>query len=119
MNTRQTGQAGEDQAALFLIKHGYKILARNFNTPQGELDLVVRQGNALVCVEVKSRASMAFGGPLLAVTPAKQKRLALAATQYIKANSPKFDSIRFDVVCILPDRIEHVQNAFQPNRNTL
>ncbi len=119
MTTRQAGQTGEEQATQFLAQHGYRILARNFATPQGELDIVAQDKNTLVFVEVKARASMAFGGPLLAVTPAKQKRLALAATQYIKAKCPKFDSIRFDVVCVLPDTIEHVPNAFIPDRHTL
>ena len=119
MNTRQAGQQGEERAAQFLTGLGYQILARNFTTVQGELDLVAKKADTLVFVEVKMRASMAFGGPLLAVTAAKQKRLARAATQYLKANRPKFDSIRFDVVCVLPDRIEHVPNAFQPDRSTL
>lgn len=119
MISRQTGQNGEEQAAQFLARLGYQILARNFSAPQGELDIVVQDKNTLVFVEVKTRASMAFGGPLAAVTPAKQKRLALTAMQYIKARSPKFDSIRFDVVCVLPDRIEHVPHAFIPERTTL
>ena len=119
MTTRQDGQHGEEQAARFLTQHGYRILARNFATAQGELDIIANDKKTLVFVEVKARASMAFGGPLLAVTAAKQKRLALTALQYIKANRPKFDSIRFDVICILPDRIEHVQNAFAPERTVL
>ena len=119
MNSRQTGQNGEEEAVQFLARLGYQILARNFSTPQGELDIVVQDKNTLVFVEVKTRASMAFGGPLAAVTPAKQKRMTLTAVQYIKARSPKFDSIRFDVVCVLPDRIEHMINAFTPERTTL
>ena len=119
MTTRQAGQTGEEQAVKFLAQRGYQILARNFSTSQGELDIVAQDKNTLVFVEVKTRASMAFGGPLLAVTPAKQKRLTLTAMQYIKAKCPKFDSIRFDVVCVLPDKIEHVPNAFVPHRHTL
>lgn len=119
MNTHQAGQAGEDRAAQFLTRQGYQILTRNFLTPQGELDVVAQDKKTLVFVEVKARSSMAFGGPLTAVTPAKQKRLARAAVQYIKATCPKFDSIRFDVVCVLPDKIEHIPNAFQPDRTTL
>ena len=119
MNTRQAGQAGEEQAVQFLTRQGYQILARNFAVRGGELDIVARFKNTLVFVEVKQRASQAYGGPLAAVTPAKQKRLALAAVQYIKVKCPKFDSIRFDVVCVLPDRIEHVPNAFEPGRSTL
>ena len=119
MNTKQTGQQGEEQAAHFLEKKGYKILARNFSTPQGELDLIAADKKTLVFVEVKARAYEAFGGPLAAVTPAKQKRLSLAAQQYIKIKSPKFDSIRFDVICILPGKVEHLENAFIPGRTNL
>ena len=119
MNTQQTGQQGEQQAARFLEQKGYKILARNFFTPQGELDLVAAHGSTLIFVEVKTRAYAAFGGPLAAVTPAKQKRLALAAQQYIKIKSPKFDRIRFDVICILPEKLEHIEHAFVPARTNL
>ena len=119
MNTKHTGQQGEEQAARFLESKGYKILARNFSTPTGELDLVAAQGKTLVFAEVKARAYAAFGGPLAAVTSAKQKRLALAAQQYIKMESPKFDRIRFDVICILPGKLEHIENAFLPSRTNL
>lgn len=119
MTTRQAGQCGEEQAAQFLARQGYKILDRNFSTAQGELDIIAQDQCTLVFIEVKMRASQAFGGPLLAVTPAKQKRMALAAMQYLKAKSPKFDSIRFDVICILPTSLEHIKNAFQPARTTI
>lgn len=119
MNTKQTGQHGEELAAQLLEKKGYQILARNFSTPQGELDLVACDHTTLVFVEVKTRSYEAFGGPLAAVTPAKQRRIARTATEYIKINSPKFDSIRFDVICILPGQTEHIENAFIPSRTTL
>ena len=119
MNTRQIGQQGEEQAARFLENKGYKILVRNFSTPTGELDLVAAYGKTLVFAEVKARAYEAFGGPLAAVTPAKQKRLVLAAMQYIQMKSPKFDRIRFDVICILPGKLEHIENAFLPSRTNL
>ena len=119
MTTKQTGQQGEEQAARFLQDKGYKILARNFSTPQGELDLVATHQDTLIFVEVKARAYTAFGGPLAAVTLPKQKRVALAAQQFIKIKSPKFDRIRFDVVCILPGKLEHIENAFLPDRTNL
>ncbi|MBR4592229.1 MAG: YraN family protein [Elusimicrobiaceae bacterium] len=119
MTTRQLGQAGEERAVQFLIQQGYQILARNFLAAGGELDIVARTNKTLVFVEVKARAYTAFGGPLAAVTPAKQKRLVLAAAQYLKVTATKFDSIRFDVVCVLPEGIEHIQHAFVPGRMTL
>ena len=119
MTTRQTGLAGEERAAQFLVAKGYKIIARNYNAAGGELDLVARRGQTLVFAEVKTRAYAAFGGPAAAVTRTKQERLTRAALQYIKANAPKFDSIRFDVLCVLPEAIEHIENAFFPRRTTL
>lgn len=119
MTTRQTGNAGEERAARFLQQLGYRILARNFAAAGGELDIVAQDRKTLVFVEVKTRSSRAFGGPLAAVTPAKQKRLLLAAVQYLKANPAKFDSIRFDVVGVLPEEVEHIPNAFTPGRTTL
>lgn len=116
---KQTGNRGEEQAVQFLRKQGYKILARNFSTAVGELDIVAQEKKTLVFVEVKTRASNAFGGPIAAVTSAKQQRMVRAAIQYIKATTPKFDSIRFDVIGILPDSLEHIPNAFIPPRMTL
>ncbi len=119
MTTSQTGHKGEEQAAQFLRQKGYQILARNFVAAGGELDIVAQHQKTLVFVEVKTRASMAFGGPAAAVTRTKQQRLARAAIQYLKAKTPKFDSIRFDVICVLPDTIEHIVHAFTPARTTL
>lgn len=119
MNTRTRGQAGEDRATRFLQAKGYRVLERNFSALGGEIDLILSCGKTLVFAEVKTRSYEAFGGPLSAVTPAKQKRIAQTAALYIKAKGLKFDSIRFDVVCVLPDRTEHVENAFSPGRTTL
>lgn len=119
MTTRQTGDIGEERAAQYLQTHGYTVVARNFAAAGGELDLIARRQDMLVFVEVKTRAYEAYGGPAAAVTPGKQKRIVLAAMQYIKQQHPKFDSIRFDVLCVLPQRIEHIPNAFIPARSTL
>lgn len=116
MTTKETGLAGEESARQLLLQKGFKILARNYAVSGGELDLVAKDGSALVFIEVKTRASNQFGGPLAAITPAKQKRLTLAAVCYIKEKKPKFDSIRFDAVCILAGKAEHIPNAFTPQR---
>lgn len=119
MKTTQIGQEAETQAAAYLSQKGYTLRARNFSTPEGEIDLICQDKQTLVFVEVKARAYEAFGGPLAAVTPAKQKRIMRAAVQYVKASGSKFDSIRFDVVCVLPGKTEHIVNAFVPQRTTL
>lgn len=117
MNT--LGTAAEEQACLFLKSAGYDVLARNFSCKWGELDIVARHKNTLVFVEVKSRRSLAFGGPAAAVTPAKQNKISLAAVSFIKEKSLKFDSIRFDVICITGGKLEHIPNAFFPPRMNL
>ena len=117
MNTQ--GRAGEEQAARFLTDRGWRILEKNYTAPCGEIDLIALDGKTLVFVEVKARAYRAFGGPLAAVTPAKQRRIARTAALYVAGKRLKFDSIRFDVVCILPDKTELVCHAFIPPRTTL
>ena len=113
------GLAGEESAAQFLKAKGYRLLERNFAAPYGEIDIIAQDKKTLVFVEVKSRAYTAFGGPLMAVTPAKQKKIARTAHAYLQAKGLKFDSIRFDVVCILPDKTELISHAFTPPRTTL
>lgn len=113
------GLAGEESAAQFLKAKGYRLLERNFAAPYGEIDMIAQDKKTLVFVEVKSRAYTAFGGPLMAVTPAKQKKIARTAHAYLQAKGLKFDSIRFDVICVLPEKIEHIENAFIPERTTM
>lgn len=119
MNTTNAGKLGEEKAARYLQNKGWRILERNFSAPGGEIDIIAQDKKTLVFAEVKTRAYKAYGGPLAAVTPAKQKRLASTAAAYIKEKGLKFDSIRFDVLCVLPQEIEHIENAFYPPRTTL
>lgn len=112
---RLLGSKGEDAAARFLRTHGMKILVRGYRTDYGEIDLIARDGDTLVFVEVKSRRD---GTPAEAVTPEKQRRLTLAALHFLKAHKLLEQQCRFDVVAIIwPDgartpTIEHIPNAF-------
>ena len=118
MNT--LGTWGETQAADFLAHQGYQIVARNYRGVGGELDIVAQRKKTLVFVEVKQRSYAAFGGPLAAVTKAKQQRIAKAAVQFIKTHPHMaYNAIRFDVICILNGEITHLENAFFPPRTTL
>lgn len=120
MNTSAQGAQAEAQAASYLIQKGYRILARNFRAPGGEIDLIAQQRKVLVFVEVKQRADCSFGGPLQAVGSTKQKCVAKAAVAFIKTHQAlAYDAIRFDVICILPGKLEHIENAFLPPRTTL
>lgn len=120
MNTTTQGRQAETQAAHYLEQKGYQLVTRNFRTIRGEIDIVARTKNMLVFVEVKQRTSQAFGGPLAAVTRTKQLRIAQAAIQFLKMHpSVKYDEIRFDVICILPGEIQHIEAAFFPPRTTI
>ena len=119
MNTTQNGALAEHKAQAFLQQKGYRILARNYRKTCGEIDIIAQERKTLVFVEVKNRATAAFGGPLTAITKSKQNKIAQTAALYIKENAPKFDSIRFDAICLLGKEIMHIPNAFTPQRSTL
>jgi putative endonuclease len=107
------GQRGEDLAADWYRRHGYRVVARNWRCPIGEIDLVVRRGRLLVVAEVKARKSSAFGFPALAVTPTKQQRLRrLAAAWLAEHRVGRRVDVRFDVVAITADAIDVYENAF-------
>ena len=119
MNTTQNGALAEEKAQAFLKQKGYRIVRCNYRKPCGEIDIIAQEGKTLVFVEVKNRSSSAFGGPLAAITKSKQNKIAQTAALYIKENAPKFDSIRFDAICLLGEDITHIPNAFTPQRSTL
>jgi putative endonuclease len=113
----QFGQASEMQAEQFLLAKGYRILDRNVRTPLGELDLVAEDHGVVVFVEVKGRATEAFGGALLAVDHRKRAKLTKLAAQYLAQRHWSEKACRFDVVLVRgrpsgQGRIEHLQNAF-------
>ncbi|MCL2888547.1 MAG: YraN family protein [Elusimicrobia bacterium] len=113
------GKTGEEAAAEFLRGKGYEIALQNYGRKSGELDIVAVKNGRLSFVEVKARGYDAYGGPLLAVSKAKQNKIVNAALLYIKETRPKFDTITFDVITILDGKIEHIENAFTPRRMTL
>ncbi|HTG01948.1 MAG TPA: YraN family protein [Nitrospirota bacterium] len=118
---RIMGREGEDRAARFLEKKGYRILDRNYSAAGGEIDLIALHNDAVVFVEVKMRTSDAFGAPELAVTPQKQSRMVKAALSYIKRKQFHQVPCRFDVVAISPateKEIELIQNAFEMDRKS-
>ena len=114
------GKRGEDAAAKFLERHGYEIIVRNWTCSAGEADIIARDGDALVFVEVKTRSNTEKGLPEEAITTAKRKRYEKIAVSFLKG----FDldeaddvQVRFDVVSIVvvsPDRafVRHHINAF-------
>lgn len=119
---QRTGQIAEQLVATRLATAGWEILARNARSRHGELDIVARDGRALVFVEVKaSRAGAAFGPtrPVLAIDRRKQRRIRQLATAWIAAHPeiPFYDQIRFDAIGVTFDRgrvvdYEHLEGAF-------
>ena len=111
------GESAEEQAHKFLINKGLKPVCRNFRCKQGELDLVMTDGQTLVIIEVRFRKTDQYGSAVESVTRTKQSRI-IAATQFFlssQANlSQKVDRpIRFDVVAISGnDNIDWIKNAF-------
>ena len=97
-HNKQFGATGEQLAADWLVRHGYRLLARNWRSPLGELDIVCEQGEELVFVEVKARHGIRLGAPEEAVTPAKQRRLIRAAGSYLLAHHQEQRPFRIDVI---------------------
>lgn len=115
--TQTKGQQGERQAEQFLQAQGMTTIARNYLCPMGELDLVMRDGDTLVFVEVRQRKSRRFGSPLETVTRSKQNKVLKAAQHYLnKHQIPSYQALRFDVVGLVPEgpgvALEWVADAF-------
>ncbi len=109
----RTGLSAESRAAAFLIAKGYRIAARRFRTPVGEIDIVARRRNVLVFVEVKARATL--DGAAEAVTGRGQRRIVAAAEAWLAAHPDDVQSdMRFDAVLVAPGKMpRHIMGAFE------
>ena len=94
----ELGHYGEEVALAMLQRHAYRALRRNYDCPQGEIDLICSDGPTLVFIEVKTRRSTQFGRPADAVHPGKQQRLVRAAQHYLQSKHHPAVRCRFDVV---------------------
>ena len=108
----RTGLSAESRAAAYLIAKGYRILAKRFRTPYGEIDLVARKRNLIAFVEVKARAS--FDEAAYAVTPRQQQRIVNAAQAWLMAHPEHAEfEMRFDAMLIAPRSLpRHLLAAF-------
>lgn len=111
------GRRGEDIAVKSLAAQGYKIIERNAKISRREVDVIAREGDFLVFVEVKTRSDHSFGRPLEAVVPGRAERLRQAARIYSARNGLRGVSIRFDIVtvdfaCADGPEVEIIRNAF-------
>ncbi len=118
MDRQRLGRVAEDIAVAFLLSHGLEILLRNFRRRAGELDIIARQHDVLVIVEVRTRSDTRFGGAAASVGRSKQRRLVRAAQQLLQqrrdlARLPA----RFDVIVVhepecASQRVQWIQHAF-------
>lgn len=114
MKTREIGNIGEDMAVKFLLDLNYEILERNFTKNHGEIDIIAKDKNFIVFVEVKSRKNINFGYPRDFVNNKKIRKLQETAQMYLIEKNLINSPIRFDVVEIIfnEEKIEHIINAF-------
>jgi putative endonuclease len=120
---RRTGQIAEDLVAEYLVAEGWEIVERNARTRYGELDIVARDGNVLVFLEVKgARAGTSYGPerPICSIDFRKQRRVRHLAAAWMseRRDQPRYDDIRFDAVGVILDAdgrpldVEHLKGAF-------
>ena len=104
------GAVGEKIAHAFLKKKGYRLVASNYRTPLGEIDLIARKGSALVFVEIKTRTTSSLGPPFLSVTWKKQRHIVMTALMYLKKYGLLDSDWRVDVVSVKLNKRYEVEN---------
>ncbi len=119
MGARELGRFGEEQAAKYLRRRGYRIVGMNYTRREGEVDVIARKGRYIVFVEVKLRKSADFAAAREFVTRAKQQRVITAASAWLTQNETELQP-RFDVIEVYaPDgekgrvEINHIEGAFE------
>lgn len=117
------GIKGENVAASVLLKKGYKILQRNWRSGKHEVDIIAKESNTLIFVEVKTRVTKSFGNPLEMVSQAQRNRIIKSANHYVTEHENETLNIRFDLVSVLDTgselEIEHIEDAYFPIANKL
>lgn len=112
-NRRKLGSAYEQLAGELLEKEGYEILEYNVHSRAGEIDIVARDEEYLVFIEVKYRKDDSWGNPFEAVSVGKQRTISKCALSYLKKHGMFDVPVRFDVVGILGKEIQIIKNAFE------
>ena len=115
----ELGKKGEDIACKFLKKNGYQIMERNYRNKAGEIDIIARDKDDIVFVEIKTKLSKDFAQPELSVNPSKQRKIVKTALTYLMVKGIKKTGCRFDVIGITGEKeerkIELIKNAFTPD----
>jgi len=115
-HNQKIGKWGEDAVATYLAQRGYEIIARNARTPYGEIDIVAKQADIMIFIEVKTRTSMKMGLPEESVNLRKQAHMLACAEHYAAENA--IDHWQIDVISVegkvgLEPKITHFANAIQ------
>jgi putative endonuclease len=110
------GRLGEEAAARHLAGLGWTIIERNWRCPEGELDIVARDGASLVVCEVKTRSGLVYGAPVEAVTPAKAARLRRLASRWVAMRGIAHATVRIDAIGLVSEgggrfSIEHLRGV--------
>jgi len=111
---QKRGLAGEERAIHYLLSRGWSVVAHRFRAGRAEIDLVVRRGDLVAFVEVKTRRGDAFGSPLEAVTGAKRRELVKAARVWVDRHGRPSDIYRFDCIGLVDGKLDHLEDAFRP-----
>lgn len=118
LTTYERGRLAEREAALYLRRRGYRIIAQNLRLKSGEIDLVALKGDLVVFVEVKARSSDEFGTPVEGLLPRQQQRIRKAAEIFLAKRGWSERDRRFDLIAVDLDergkvvRVEHIPDAF-------
>lgn len=107
---RIIGALGEEKAGRFLKRNGYRILAKNFRTRLGEIDVVASHKDFIVFIEIKTRVTSSLGPPYLSVTRAKKRHVVLCALAYLKRHNLIDSNWRIDIVSVKLDKEYNVEN---------
>ena len=114
-SSRKKGSIGEEIARNYLRDKGFSILDANFHARSGEIDIIAREGEEIVFVEVKAAMGDTFGNPIEWVPQWKQRRIIRASLMYACRKGLAHAPMRFDVITIDPERkVLHVRDAFRP-----
>lgn len=106
------GSIGEEYALKYLKSKKYKIIEHNYKNHLGEIDIIAKQKDVIVFVEVKARQTLSFGRPAEAVNKQKQNKIRSVASLYLIKNKLMNLLCRFDVIEVVGEELNHIENAF-------
>ena len=114
---KEIGQKGENLAVAYLQNLGYKVLERNYRCKLGEVDIIARDNDTLVFIEVRTRSSLDFGLPQESINRRKRHQISKVALEYMIRRKLKNIPARFDVVAISlepgKEKVDHIKDAFE------